>query len=120
MDDANLNRMFGLIQQELVRLRGETSAGFAAARSGMVEGFDAIRVETAERFLSVMDRLDLIEYKVAKSTATVEEMRQELVAVKNEVYKLDDRIDHVQMSVNGLADDMRQRFRVMNERLSTV
>lgn len=66
-------------------MRGEMNAGFAGVRSEMNERLGAMRVDTAERFQSVMDRLDLIEYKVARSTAVVEEMRQELVAVKSEV-----------------------------------
>ncbi|MGQ0813081.1 MAG: hypothetical protein ACT4O1_01270 [Gemmatimonadota bacterium] len=129
MDDANLNRMFELIQQEFVRSRAEmqefrveVNARFdqVALRAEMNQRFDAMRVEMTERDQSVVDRLTLLEQTMGKFTRVVEEMRVEVSAVKIDVLKLDNRFDKLQQNVNGLADDMRQRFRTLNERLSGV
>lgn len=39
---------------------------------------------------------------------------------ENDIYKLDTRVDRLQMSVNSLSDDMRQRLRALNERVAGV
>jgi hypothetical protein len=127
MDDERLGRMFDLIQTEFAlsraamnEFRAEVNARFDGLRAEFDGKFDGLRSEMAERFESVTDRLDLLEHKVSKLTPVVEEMRAELSAVKLNVFKLDNRFDGLQMSVNGLAEDMRQRFRALNERLSSV
>ncbi|MGQ0561778.1 MAG: hypothetical protein ACT443_07890, partial [Gemmatimonadota bacterium] len=72
------------------------------------------------RFQSVSDRLGLLEQMVAKNKETTNEMRAELDKVRTQLYGLEDRIDMLQKSTNGLGDDMRQRFRLVNDQLSAV
>ena len=163
MDEAKLDRMFELIQQEFARSRAETAelraemhagmsslraeihagmsslraemnAGIGSLRSEMQEGFVSIRFEMGERFQSVLDRLDLVENRVDKGVVALQDVhvevgklklevgniKLEVGNLKLEVLKLDGRFDQMQMSVNGLGDDMRQRFRAVNDRLSAL
>lgn len=136
--EAKLDRMMELMQQEFVHARAEfraemseSRAEFRAQMSGFQDEtngrfsaidrrFDELRVEMAERFQSVMDRLDLLERQVARNSTTLQEMRAELDGVRSDMLKLHDQADRMQKSVNRLSDDMRQRFRVVNERLAAV
>jgi hypothetical protein len=110
--EAKLDRMVEWIQQEFMRQRAEMAdfraemTGFRAETNGRLE---ALRVEMAERFESVLNRLDLVERQVARTVKEVQEIRVDL-----------QRLDALQKSVNSLSDDMRQRFRVVSERLVAV
>lgn len=134
MEDSRLERYFELIHGAILDLRADMDARFDAmqaqmdarfdavdARFAAVDArFDAMSIEWNERFQGVLDRLDLLERRTDKVVAIVEELRTDVASLKNEIYKLDAGLDRLQKSVNGLGDDMRQRFRGVNERLSAV
>jgi chromosome segregation ATPase len=88
---------------------------------------DRLRVEMNERFQSVNDRLDTNDKRLARLSDELEQFRAELVIVKHRVEQLDGRLasidtglHHLNMRVDGLGDDMRQRFRAVTERLANV
>lgn len=123
MEDAKLERYFELIQGqfELMQrqfddLRTEMRAGFARIDAR----FEKADLEWNERFQSVLDRLDMLEKRVDKNIQVVGEIRSEIDTLKTAIYKLDNNVDEVHMSVNGLSDDMRQRFRALNDRVAAV
>ena len=86
-----------------------------------------LRVEIGEKFQSVYDRLDALDDRVERLAAASDEVRHQLVLLRTDVDKLVIRLDRVDANVygvttriNGLGDDMRQRFRLVNERLTTL
>lgn len=132
MDDARLERYFDRIQEQFERIDQrferidqrfqQMHAEQVAFRSEVNARFDAVHFEMNERFLSVLDRLDLVEHRVDKMTVAVDELRAkvtkaeagahvlttqlgaDVATVRNEVYKLDGRFDQMQMSINSLSD----------------
>jgi chromosome segregation ATPase len=108
--------------------------------------FEQFRVETNERLQSVFDRLGLVEKRLDRAFVAIDELRTEVRRVAAEsvelrgeiaemrgeiaelrgdfagftdkIVKVESRVDRVQSSINSLSDDMRQRFRLVNERLA--
>ena len=80
-----------------------------------------------ERFQSVLDRLDALERRVGQLSSGLGELRLQFVNLHSDFGKLVVRLDGVDasiyeltMRVNGLGDDMRQRFRLVTDRLYAV
>ena len=133
--ETKFDRMMELMQAEFLRSRAEMS-GFRVEVNERFERVDERFDRMDERFLSVLDRLDLLEKRVGTleqridaNAATLEGMRVELSGLAATVHTREGRREldvlradtyKLQMSINTLSDDMRQRFRVMSERLAAV
>jgi septal ring factor EnvC (AmiA/AmiB activator) len=70
-----------------------------------------LRIEQFEG--RVMDRLDRVETEVQAVRAALGRTDQRVAALEKQVLGLNTRLD-------TMADDMRQRFRVLNERVSEL
>lgn len=114
---------------------------FHSLRGEMIERFDILRgemrelhTEMLERFQSVNDRLDVLERRITSLTDSQEIQRDnvfrisaDLANVRQDIARLDTRLDHIARDLHGvnlkiaaLGDDMRQRFRVLTERVAAV
>ena len=88
---------------------------------------DAMHTEMLERFESVLDRLNDLEKRVGVIGANVEALQIQVFDLRGDVQRIEKRMTDVESSiyevttrVSGLGDDMRQRFRVVTDRLAAV
>jgi|SRR5687767_4415066 len=83
-----------------------------------------LRLEMRERFVSVDDQMRTLALRVQQFEAGTQ---RELAGLKEDVSQLGDRMKNVETGIVGihsridtLGDDMRQRFRSVNERLGGI
>jgi hypothetical protein len=75
------------------------------------ERFDALHLEMTERFISVDERFRSVEERLDLLTDKTAAVERRTGRFEEEMVALNGRFDN-------LSDDMRQRFRLVNERLS--
>jgi len=142
--DALRDSIVAHLEQVELRLRadiqgqGERLDSLARQVGSLAGGLEALRVEMVERFESVDQRFRTLELRMTLHENKVIE-RLELVAAEIELLKghvasldanfarLHTRLDPLEAAVSSwaattaaLADDMRQRFRAVNDRLAGI
>ncbi len=88
-------------------------AGFAHVNQRMDAGFDALRVEMRDGFRSVDERLKSLERDV---NLLWTESKHHTVAING----LTERVASLEKRVDSMSDDMRQRFRLVIERIAAL
>jgi len=119
MDEAQFERLMGLIEARFQRLE----ARFDALETGIA----ALRIEMNERFESVNNRLNSVDKRLEQLTSSGDRVRDQVSGLRIEVDQLVRRFDavdygmyHLNQRIENFSDDMRQRFRVVNERLGAA
>jgi chromosome segregation ATPase len=115
-DVSTLKVEFAEIRADVSTLKNDT----ISIRSELA----SLRLEMTERFISVDEQMRTLTRRVQQFE---ENTTRELTGLKEGVSQLNDRMKSVETAVVGvhgridtLGDDMRQRFRVVNDRLSTI
>jgi chromosome segregation ATPase len=88
---------------------------------------DGMDVKYTESFLGVYDRFRSLETRLDHVQGAIADLREQVghfgarlaVAVER-LEKVEEAIDQLNVRVDGLAEDMRQRFRYVNERLAEL
>lgn len=144
MDDAQFGRFVDLIQtrfQEIDARFDQMDARFDQidARFDRLEGrverienqMTLMRSEMIERFLSVSDRLGAVERRVSHLDVAIRSemdslhsvaagLRGDIDTLKQLTHSMDNGVHELTVRINDLGDDMRQRFRIVTERLVAV
>ncbi len=134
---AALDRRMDLIATHIVAIDGRLDR--LEDRVGRLEGsMDSLRTEVREGFLSVADRFTTLEYRmrnledrtalieaaipvlldpitpvIAKLEAAMQGVREEMIRTRADIGNVNERLD-------GIADDMRQRFRGVSDRMMAI
>ncbi|MEX2283938.1 MAG: hypothetical protein WEE89_15745 [Gemmatimonadota bacterium] len=100
----------------------------------LADGLDAFRIWTEEQFLGVFDRFRVMEVRFDHVDAQVAELRALVITltarvdgaerrtdlVAQRMVKLEKRYETIEHRLNGFGEDMRQRFRLVNEQLAAL
>jgi len=94
------------------------------ALSGTVDALggrmDRLELEMRERFISVDDQLRAARASDALLLERLAEVRDQSARQGERLDRVETGIADMNMRVDSLADDMRQRFRLVNERLGSA
>jgi septal ring factor EnvC (AmiA/AmiB activator) len=112
MSDAQFDKLIGWLEGKFSSLEARLEHLEASMQS--------LRVEMNERFQSVNDRLDALEQRTVAIAEGFQETRAELSKVVQRLDRVDTSIYELHQKLNGVGDDMRQRFRGVTERLAAV
>jgi len=111
-DITSMKGATGSMQADIASMKGDISDLKTEQR--------ALRVEMNERFESVHDQLrtltlraQMVEGRLDDGLFIVKRLDERMAAVEKSVLDLAARVDHV-------GDDIRQRFRVVTERLTSI
>ena len=135
-----MDQRFVLIEDRIGKLEDrigklEERIGKLEERVGRLEErFDRLELRTEERFESVFDhfrvldrRLDNIEAvlvdvraQMATLTARVDGAEHRVALVAERMQRLEKGYETLDLRVAGFADDVRQRFRLVNDRLAAL
>jgi chromosome segregation ATPase len=88
----------------------------------------ALRIEQFEgRVVGKLAGLDEVRQEIIGVRQEIAGVRQEVLQVRNRLDHLSERVDHLEdallklgVRLDSLSDDMRQRFRVVNDRLAQL
>src|SRR5688500_17757050 len=125
------------LQAEMVRVNARLSSledrmsSLEDRMSAVEDGQARMRTEMNERFISLEDQFRTLSLKTelfeTRIESTLAVLSGELVAVKDQGWQLNARMKNIEVGIgdlNGrvdhLGDEMRQRFRLVNERLAAV
>ncbi|MEJ2678027.1 MAG: hypothetical protein P8174_03005, partial [Gemmatimonadota bacterium] len=94
---------------------------------GVHERLDSERAAREQFERRVTDRLDAmardmadLRQSVARLDARIDGLHEDFTRLNARVTELEKGVTGVNARLDGLSDDMRQRFRVVNERLSSL
>lgn len=137
--DERFERMMTLMASQFEAMQAHFDKRFDAleGRMGALEGrmdaldkrVDAMNRKFEEKFIGVYERLDserkAREQFERRVMGRLDAMGRHIAAVRKDVAHLDARVtglekrmDGVDARLDGLSEDMRQQFRVVNERLA--
>jgi chromosome segregation ATPase len=112
MQQTQLNGLQAQLNGQQAQLNGQKSQ-LIGLQAQLFEVRDDLRTEMRERFESVDEQLRTLTRRVEHTDDNVLRVQQDLAIVKGGVVELHGRVD-------ALGDDMRQRFRGVNERLGNL
>lgn len=101
---------------------------------GVYERLASARLAQEQFERRVLDRLDTMAQEIAANREAINglreddaRLREDLAALRDGVARLDERVSVVEVSLlglndrlDGLSEDMRQRFRTVNDRLAAL
>ncbi|MEX0890867.1 MAG: hypothetical protein WEB88_01775 [Gemmatimonadota bacterium] len=127
---ARIDRWFELSQEQFISFREEVRGELGELRGelgelrGTVDALgsrmDRLELEMRERFISVDDQLRAARASDALLLERLTEVRDQSARQGERLDRVETGIADITTRVDSLADEMRQRFRVVNERLGSA
>ena len=99
-----------------VRLEERLDARIDALRNEMRDGF----ISVDERFRTMESRLDRLEARIAQLETRMSQLETRLGDIETRLSAVEREVAQINSRLDTLSDDMRQRFRVLTDRVAAL